>query len=102
MRAFPAVISLALTCHAAAQVRVGGFDDSRGGGMNLATGQYLSTIRNAISHACIGPTVLSGSTTLSPEYLAGIDVLIVASPEPFRPRSTRSHRASSRPWSSSF
>lgn len=67
-----------------AQVRVGGFDADRGGGLSLKSGSYLNTVRAYMPGACTAPFTISESASLTPKYLAGVDVLVVSSVRTFQ------------------
>jgi hypothetical protein len=62
-----------------ADLRIGGFDAGRGGMVGISDGAWFSTLRTYITGAC--PSVgasFSGTGTLTPAYLAGIDVLFIS------------------------
>jgi hypothetical protein len=63
-------------------ITVGGFDASRGGWCSLATGIYLANFRDRLVTADFpGVTfVLTGAPTLTPAYLATLDILVIATP----------------------
>jgi hypothetical protein len=63
---------------AQAPLHIGGFDNTRGGIISLATGEWVNNLRTAILNAYPGST-LSGSAALTQDYLAGLDVLIISS-----------------------
>ena len=62
-------------------ITIGGFDASRGGECSVATGSYLVNIRNQLVTANFpGVTfVLTGAPTLTPAYLATLDILVILS-----------------------
>ncbi len=66
------------------QVRVGGFDADRGGGLSLKSGSYLNTVRAYMPGACTAPFTISESAMLTPKYLEGVDVLVVSSVRTFQ------------------
>jgi hypothetical protein len=62
-------------------ITVGGFDASRGGECSMATGSILANVRNRLVTANFpGVTfVLTGAPTLTPAYLATLDILVITS-----------------------
>jgi hypothetical protein len=58
---------------------IGSFDFSRGGEDSLAEGDYLSGFRNAILSSFPG-SVITGSSTLTPEYLSTVNAVVIGSP----------------------
>lgn len=57
---------------------VGGWDLSRGGQYSVAEGSKVATIRNSLL-ALFPGTSLTGSPTLTPEYLSTLDAIILTS-----------------------
>jgi hypothetical protein len=62
---------------AQADLKIGGFDLSRGGRYSIASGVEVSNLRNAILTA-YPQAQLSGTSDLTEEYLSGIDVLVIS------------------------
>ncbi len=62
-------------------ITIGGFDDSRGGQCGLATGSFLRQLRGRLVASNFPGIdfVLTGAATLSPGYLATIDILVITS-----------------------
>jgi len=67
------------TSSALADIRVGGFNVSRGGGMSIQSGDYLSGLRTGLAGLGIGPLVYSSTDSLSSTYLGSVDVFVVSS-----------------------
>lgn len=63
----------------AAQVRVGAFDEGRGGPMSLASGASVTIVRANLRGACAAQPIFSSTGTLTPEFLGSVDALIVSS-----------------------
>jgi hypothetical protein len=63
-------------------ITIGGFDASRANWGSLATGSYLANFRDRLVTANFsGVTfVLTGAPTLTPAYLATLDILVITSP----------------------
>jgi hypothetical protein len=76
-RVLCAVLVFGTACAASARPVVGGFSAARGGSFSLRDGDALSVMRSDIT---LFPGVtLAAADTLTPSYLAGIDVLVISS-----------------------
>jgi Immunoglobulin I-set domain len=75
----PLLLAAILTAPARADVRIGGFDASRAGLLSMSEGQWLTTLRAAVSVGCPATAPIYGGTSvITPTYLATIDVFIVS------------------------
>ncbi len=71
------LLPLLLSLAALADTHIGGFDSSRGGLLSLRDGAWLLNFRGRIQSGCPPfHAALSASPTLTPEYLATLDVLV--------------------------
>jgi hypothetical protein len=73
-----AFLALSICPSASAQITVGGFNAARSGCASITDGSCLDSLRGAISNAFPG-TSFVGAPALSPEFLAGVDVLFITS-----------------------
>jgi hypothetical protein len=64
--------------HAETMYVIGGFDQSRGGAGSLEQGYYLGEARASIA-AHFPEVSLTSASSLTPEFLAGIDILLISS-----------------------
>lgn len=68
---------LARTERASADLVIGGFDASRGGCAAIVAGSCFDSLRGVVTNGFPGVTY-QGAPALTPEFLAGVDVLVLA------------------------